>query len=596
MFDSHQSMSFITSLRNRSDSNPDSVSSRKSSEGTKKKFPAQTILLKAKDSTKTLVKDVLDRRHSLELKCSSQSKPPSLDSQLSRSSSLSSLDNLKTEGRRTFRHSLLKRDRRSLPPLQSPTQSDPPSSEAAAAEADLLSGTERPGSFATACDFRLASEKKNEDFHVLFKSVQETDNLIEEYSCALQKELLLQGHLYISEHHVCFKSNIFGWVTNLVINFSEITRVEKRMTAKIIPNGITIYTDTSKHIFASILSRDQVYDQIVKIWDLNKKVSSVIHSPHTSVHADHESDDSIDSDTQSIKSMMKNNRPRSISNSYRAPVPVPQRRECPCTEQLSYVAMDYCFDGTVELVNRLLYHTEFIKRFLEKYENFEDVRIGKWKHRSREYVGQRRMKSSTGTKQVRTLFKETKLHKKLPHYMCVFTKITTPDLPLGSVYSIHSRTCITPVSPSKVRMLVTFDVVFTKTGLVSSIIEKKAVNDQLRIFKHLKSVLSHREQVETLVRQKDMVANLFHKQHIRPSPLYILLFMVVFVHILLALRLHRITAYLEQAQKRPYESNQKDSVWVQKNMGNVHNKLGLLKDQMNYYDERILRMKQTLRS
>lgn len=32
----------------------------------------------------------------------------------------------------------------------------------------------------------------------------------------------------------------------LVISFDEITDLEKRMTAKIIPNGITITTDTSK--------------------------------------------------------------------------------------------------------------------------------------------------------------------------------------------------------------------------------------------------------------------------------------------------------------------------------------------------------------
>jgi hypothetical protein len=38
-----------------------------------------------------------------------------------------------------------------------------------------------------------------------------------DYKCALQKEILLQGHIYVSEHHVCFKSNIFGWVTNVTI-------------------------------------------------------------------------------------------------------------------------------------------------------------------------------------------------------------------------------------------------------------------------------------------------------------------------------------------------------------------------------------------
>jgi hypothetical protein len=44
-------------------------------------------------------------------------------------------------------------------------------------ELDLLS--ERPGSFAAVCEFQLATEKKNEAFHALFKSVPQTDKLIE---------------------------------------------------------------------------------------------------------------------------------------------------------------------------------------------------------------------------------------------------------------------------------------------------------------------------------------------------------------------------------------------------------------------------------
>ncbi|OBZ80178.1 putative membrane protein C20F10.07, partial [Choanephora cucurbitarum] len=139
---------------------------------------------------------------------------------------------------------------------------------------DALSTIDKPGSFASACDLSLASKKKNDEFHALFKSVPESDLLIDDYKCALQKEILLQGHLYLSEHHVCFKSNIFGWVTNLVIQFAEIERIEKRMTAKIIPNGILIATNTSTHIFASFLLRDQTYEQIIKIWNLSKRVQS----------------------------------------------------------------------------------------------------------------------------------------------------------------------------------------------------------------------------------------------------------------------------------------------------------------------------------
>ncbi|KAI0801389.1 hypothetical protein C8Q74DRAFT_487862 [Fomes fomentarius] len=63
--------------------------------------------------------------------------------------------------------------------------------------------------------FAVASNKRNQDFHELFPTVPEGDYLIEDYGCALQREILIQGRLYISENHVCFHANIFGWITDV---------------------------------------------------------------------------------------------------------------------------------------------------------------------------------------------------------------------------------------------------------------------------------------------------------------------------------------------------------------------------------------------
>ncbi|KAH8884802.1 hypothetical protein GQ53DRAFT_697108 [Thozetella sp. PMI_491] len=116
--------------------------------------------------------------------------------------------------------------------------------------------------------FAVANKKRNRDFHTLFKSVPDDDYLIEDYSCALQREILAHGRLYISEGHLCFSSNIFGWITTLVISFDEIVSVEKRSTALVFKNGLEISTLHAKHIFASFASRDTTYDLIVKIWKL----------------------------------------------------------------------------------------------------------------------------------------------------------------------------------------------------------------------------------------------------------------------------------------------------------------------------------------
>lgn len=117
--------------------------------------------------------------------------------------------------------------------------------------------------------FTTAPTRRNKDFHNLFKSVPEDDLLIEDYSAAYQREILLQGRLYISEGHICFWSNIFGYVTNLVISFDEVISVEKKSTAMIFQNGLAIQTMHARHAFASLISRDTTYDLIVSMWRSN---------------------------------------------------------------------------------------------------------------------------------------------------------------------------------------------------------------------------------------------------------------------------------------------------------------------------------------
>ncbi|KAL1851200.1 hypothetical protein Plec18170_006524 [Paecilomyces lecythidis] len=117
--------------------------------------------------------------------------------------------------------------------------------------------------------FAVASKKRNRDFHQTFRSVPEDDYLIEDYSCALQRDIILAGRIYISEGHICFSSNILGWVTTLVISFDEIVAIEKENTAMVFPNAIAIQTLHARHIFRSLLSRETTYDLMVNIWKIN---------------------------------------------------------------------------------------------------------------------------------------------------------------------------------------------------------------------------------------------------------------------------------------------------------------------------------------
>ncbi|GME24796.1 GRAM domain-containing protein [Neofusicoccum parvum] len=125
------------------------------------------------------------------------------------------------------------------------------------------------GSGSRLTGFAVASRKRNRDFHNQFRSVPEDDYLIDDYSAALQRDILLHGRLYVSEGHICFSSNILGWVTNLVISFDEVVSVEKKSTAVIFPNAIVITTLHARNVFASLVSRDSTYDLLVGIWKIS---------------------------------------------------------------------------------------------------------------------------------------------------------------------------------------------------------------------------------------------------------------------------------------------------------------------------------------
>ncbi|CAO3590838.1 unnamed protein product [Absidia cylindrospora] len=144
------------------------------------------------------------------------------------------------------------------------------------------SASEGEHSIATAMRKESISEKRNQEFHSLFRNVPADDYLIEDYGCALQKEILVQGRVYVSENYLCFNANIFGWVTNFVVAFSDIVDIEKRTTAIFIPNAIQVSTLHAKHTFASFLSRDQAFDLIVDVWRYSRPLAN--RSSDTSIN------------------------------------------------------------------------------------------------------------------------------------------------------------------------------------------------------------------------------------------------------------------------------------------------------------------------
>ncbi|XP_064422133.1 GRAM domain-containing protein 2A [Latimeria chalumnae] len=108
--------------------------------------------------------------------------------------------------------------------------------------------------------------KHNTQYHKLFKNIPGEEILMKAYSCALQKEFLLQGRLYISRNWLCFHANLFGKDVKVMIPVLSVRLVKKHKTAGLVPNGLAITTDTSKkYIFVSLLSRDSAYEAMARV-------------------------------------------------------------------------------------------------------------------------------------------------------------------------------------------------------------------------------------------------------------------------------------------------------------------------------------------
>ena len=114
--------------------------------------------------------------------------------------------------------------------------------------------------------FSSTYKSRSEEFRKFFKDIPHDERLIVDYSCALQKDILVHGRMYITQNWICFYANIFRWETVLTITAKEITAVTKERTARVIPNAIQITTSKDKFFFTSFGARDKTYLMLFRIW------------------------------------------------------------------------------------------------------------------------------------------------------------------------------------------------------------------------------------------------------------------------------------------------------------------------------------------
>ncbi|XP_071769832.2 protein Aster-C isoform X2 [Centroberyx gerrardi] len=108
-------------------------------------------------------------------------------------------------------------------------------------------------------------KQRFEEFKKLFRELPESERLIVDYPCALQRDILLQGRLYLSENWLCFYSNVF-WGTKIMLSLKHIMAMSREKTARLIPNAIQICTSTEKLFFTSFSAREKSYQGVFRMW------------------------------------------------------------------------------------------------------------------------------------------------------------------------------------------------------------------------------------------------------------------------------------------------------------------------------------------
>ncbi|CCM07179.1 uncharacterized protein FIBRA_09520 [Fibroporia radiculosa] len=327
--------------------------------------------------------------------------------------------------------------------------------------------------------FAVASNKRNQDFHELFPTVPEGDYLIEDYGCALQREILIQGRLYVSENHICFHANIFGWITDLCIPMYEVTALDKRMTAFVIPNAIQVTTSGAKYTFTSFLSRDTTFDVIYNVWRLARpegsSVGSLLQSPRGSIEV------AIDSDGVSMglpsassvgtKSQVKNKVTQCLCGKNR--------------EHFNELAMESILPGTPEKIYNLMFTSGFIKDFMTHEQKLTDLQISDWLptaenpgllFRQMSYI--KPLTASIGPRQTKCELRDETVHCDFDEYVVMLTTTRTPDVPSGGVFAVKTKTCITWASNVSTKVVVTTQVDWTGRSFIKGLIEKSAIDGQ----------------------------------------------------------------------------------------------------------------------
>mmetsp|Transcript_9208 Transcript_9208/g.33743 ORF Transcript_9208/g.33743 Transcript_9208/m.33743 type:complete len:686 (-) Transcript_9208:1416-3473(-) len=347
--------------------------------------------------------------------------------------------------------------------------------------------------------------KRSEAYATFFSlTPQEAGEFVDDFVCALQKRILLQGRMYLFEHYLCFHCNIFGYTKKKRIPLTKVKDIKKARTVGFIPNAIIVTwdrerdgsTDTVSEFFTSFIFRDFVYEKLAYVLSKSAADDGEVVAPknmnasmlgslveggeegvldgdddgmgseeHNAMASERELDGSDDNAGVERMDTMRE----------RLDVAAPKK-----PDGMDTLLKDTLPIGAKAFFRRFLGETRDFESYFRKVHGHFDVKLGSWDD-CKDFGFARQMDYKVKNQQALGP-KETACHQ--TQRFCNYkdravyeTSQVHSGIPFADAFRIESRWDIVPIDPNKCELEVSTAVRFTKRTVWKSVIQYRSMEE-----------------------------------------------------------------------------------------------------------------------
>lgn len=380
-------------------------------------------------------------------------------------------------------------------------------------------------------EYHYATEERDHEFHNLFEEVPLEDKLLDDFSCALSKEFIYQGRLYISESFLSFNSKMLGWVSREFIPFSDIVYMEKTNTAKLFPNAISIETKKGVTQFNGFVSRDATFNMIKEVWSrsllseedgghkcrellvIEPKIDesesgedktdtneaeiikeSNLEDEKEEDEEDENSDEFIDEKLGVLKRKNVFKFKSSLDYKYDGPKYFHETKFSYSPEDNNeYVLTEVELGAPPGVIFEIMFsetNHSFLFEYLQTQKSSQFSEIPAFdSNNSRKYSYEKALDFSMGPKSTTCFIEETILQKNYKKEIVVVNTTKTPNVPSGGSFETKTRFMFRWASETRCILKISFWLNWTGTSWIKGVIESSCKNAQISAIKDLVRIM-----------------------------------------------------------------------------------------------------------